>query len=93
MVNRLQICSVCGRSINSPVRMSKHLGCTEKPAAPKSHPKNPSDGWWERFIGPGAPLDTDRTAHQRDLQQESRERWRKIEKAVAKRAKKKRAAN
>lgn len=75
MVNRLQLCSVCGRSINSPVRMSKHLGCTEKPAAPKS------------------PHEPDRTAHQRDLQQESRERWRKIEKAVAKRAKKKRAAN
>ncbi|OAA63876.1 homoserine O-acetyltransferase [Cordyceps fumosorosea ARSEF 2679] len=25
-----------------------------------STPENPSPGWWERFIGPGAPLDTDR---------------------------------
>ncbi|KAM0740344.1 hypothetical protein ACQRIT_005528 [Beauveria bassiana] len=25
-----------------------------------STPENPSPGWWEKFIGPGAPLDTDR---------------------------------
>ena len=25
-----------------------------------SHPDNPNPGWWEGFIGPGAPLDTDR---------------------------------
>jgi len=25
-----------------------------------SHPENPNPGWWEGFIGPGAPLDTDR---------------------------------
>ena len=32
--------------------------------SPSSHahstPSNPQPGWWERFIGPGAPLDTDR---------------------------------
>ncbi|KAJ1558371.1 hypothetical protein HK405_013818, partial [Cladochytrium tenue] len=26
----------------------------------RSQPKNTSPGWWERFIGPGLPLDTDR---------------------------------
>ncbi len=26
----------------------------------RSHPRNPQPGWWEDFIGPGAPLDTDR---------------------------------
>nr|OQO29220.1 Serine O-acetyltransferase [Rachicladosporium sp. CCFEE 5018] len=25
-----------------------------------STPSNPKPGWWERFIGPGAPIDTDR---------------------------------
>jgi homoserine O-acetyltransferase len=25
-----------------------------------STPENPKPGWWEKFIGPGAPLDTDR---------------------------------
>ena len=25
-----------------------------------SHPDNPNPGWWEGFIGPGAPIDTDR---------------------------------
>jgi homoserine O-acetyltransferase len=25
-----------------------------------SHPANPNPGWWEGFIGPGAPIDTDR---------------------------------
>jgi homoserine O-acetyltransferase len=25
-----------------------------------STPQNPKDGWWEKFIGPGAPLDTDK---------------------------------
>lgn len=36
-----------------------HTGLSASSHA-KSHPKNPSPGWWERFIGPGAPLDTDR---------------------------------
>jgi homoserine O-acetyltransferase len=36
-----------------------HTGLSASSHA-KSHPRNPSDGWWERFIGPGAPLDTDR---------------------------------
>ena len=26
----------------------------------RSHERNPSPGWWERFIGPGAAIDTDR---------------------------------
>ncbi|MGH0030126.1 MAG: homoserine O-acetyltransferase MetX [Myxococcota bacterium] len=26
----------------------------------RSHPKNVNEGWWEEFIGPGAPIDTDR---------------------------------
>ena len=25
-----------------------------------SHPRNPHPGWWEEFIGPGRPIDTDR---------------------------------
>jgi homoserine O-acetyltransferase len=36
-----------------------HTGLSASSHA-KSHPRNPSPGWWERFIGPGAPLDTDR---------------------------------
>jgi len=36
-----------------------HTGLSASSHA-KSHARNPSDGWWERFIGPGAPLDTDR---------------------------------
>jgi homoserine O-acetyltransferase len=36
-----------------------HTGLSASSHA-KSHAKNPSPGWWERFIGPGAPLDTDR---------------------------------
>ncbi|HEX5064721.1 MAG TPA: homoserine O-acetyltransferase [Myxococcota bacterium] len=36
-----------------------HTGLSASSHA-KSHPRNPSDGWWERFIGPGAPLDTNR---------------------------------
>ena len=36
-----------------------HTGLSASSHA-KSHPRNPSDGWWERFIGPGAPIDTDR---------------------------------
>jgi homoserine O-acetyltransferase len=26
----------------------------------RSHPDNPTDGWWERMIGPGCALDTER---------------------------------
>jgi homoserine O-acetyltransferase len=36
-----------------------HTGLSASSHA-RSHPKNPSAGWWEDFIGPGAPLDTDR---------------------------------
>ncbi len=36
-----------------------HTGLSASSHA-KSHPRNPDAGWWERFIGPGAPLDTDR---------------------------------
>ncbi|ATY63552.1 homoserine O-acetyltransferase [Cordyceps militaris] len=36
-----------------------HTGLSASSHA-RSTPENPSPGWWERFIGPGAPLDTDR---------------------------------
>jgi homoserine O-acetyltransferase len=36
-----------------------HTGLSASSHA-KSHPRNPDAGWWERFIGPGAPIDTDR---------------------------------
>ena len=36
-----------------------HTGLSASSHA-KSHPKNPNPGWWEGFIGPGAPIDTDR---------------------------------
>ena len=36
-----------------------HTGLSASSHA-RSHPRNPSPGWWEDFIGPGAALDTDR---------------------------------
>lgn len=36
-----------------------HTGLSASSHA-RSQPKNESDGWWEDFIGPGAPIDTDR---------------------------------
>jgi homoserine O-acetyltransferase len=36
-----------------------HTGLSASSHA-RSHPDNPNPGWWEEFIGPGAPLDTDR---------------------------------
>lgn len=36
-----------------------HTGLSASSHA-KSQPKNGHDGWWERFIGPGLSLDTDR---------------------------------
>ncbi|KAI5292520.1 hypothetical protein KEM52_006295, partial [Ascosphaera acerosa] len=36
-----------------------HTGLSASSHA-RSTPANPQPGWWERFIGPGAPLDTDR---------------------------------
>jgi homoserine O-acetyltransferase len=36
-----------------------HTGLSASSHA-KSHPRNPNAGWWEDFIGPGAPIDTDR---------------------------------
>jgi homoserine O-acetyltransferase len=36
-----------------------HTGLSASSHA-RSHPKNPDPGWWEAFIGPGAPIDTDR---------------------------------
>ncbi|KAK9472086.1 Alpha/Beta hydrolase protein [Dipodascopsis tothii] len=36
-----------------------HTGLSASQHA-KSHAANPSPGWWERFIGPGAAIDTDR---------------------------------
>ena len=36
-----------------------HTGLSASSHA-KSTPENPQPGWWESFIGPGAPLDTDK---------------------------------
>ncbi|GAB7355211.1 hypothetical protein MBLNU459_g5765t1 [Dothideomycetes sp. NU459] len=36
-----------------------HTGLSASSHA-KSTARNPKPGWWERFIGPGAPLDTDK---------------------------------
>lgn len=36
-----------------------HTGLSASSHA-RSTPENPSPGWWEKFIGPGAPLDTDK---------------------------------
>ncbi|MEM7411528.1 MAG: homoserine O-acetyltransferase [Myxococcota bacterium] len=36
-----------------------HTGLSASSHA-KSHPLNTSPGWWEEFIGPGEPIDTDR---------------------------------
>lgn len=36
-----------------------HTGLSASSHA-KSTPKNTKPGWWEKFIGPGAPLDTDK---------------------------------
>jgi homoserine O-acetyltransferase len=36
-----------------------HTGLSASSHA-KSHPRNATPGWWENFIGPGAPIDTDR---------------------------------
>nr|A0A2Z4HPY5.1 RecName: Full=Acetyltransferase efuC; AltName: Full=Enfumafungin biosynthesis cluster protein C [Hormonema carpetanum]AWW17212.1 acetyltransferase [Hormonema carpetanum] len=36
-----------------------HTGLSASSHA-KSTAKNPKPGWWEKFIGPGAPLDTDK---------------------------------
>ncbi|PHH66629.1 hypothetical protein CDD81_6466 [Ophiocordyceps australis] len=36
-----------------------HTGLSASSHA-RSTPENPQPGWWERFIGPGAPLDTSR---------------------------------
>lgn len=36
-----------------------HTGLSASSHA-RSHPNNPSPGWWEDLIGPGAPLDTNR---------------------------------
>ncbi|KAI9224729.1 Alpha/Beta hydrolase protein [Blastocladiella britannica] len=36
-----------------------HTGLSASSHA-RSHPQNPARGWWEDFIGPGLPLDTDR---------------------------------
>jgi homoserine O-acetyltransferase len=36
-----------------------HTGLSASSHA-KSHARNTSPGWWEEFIGPGAPIDTDR---------------------------------
>jgi homoserine O-acetyltransferase len=36
-----------------------HTGLSASSHA-KSHARNPQAGWWEEFIGPGAPIDTDR---------------------------------
>jgi len=36
-----------------------HTGLSASSHA-RSHEKNPHAGWWEEFIGPGQPLDTDR---------------------------------
>ncbi len=36
-----------------------HTGLSASSHA-RSHPRNPSPGWWEEFIGPGCALDTDR---------------------------------
>ncbi|KAL1971022.1 hypothetical protein VTN77DRAFT_2856 [Rasamsonia byssochlamydoides] len=36
-----------------------HTGLSASSHA-RSTPENPKKGWWERFIGPGAPLDTDK---------------------------------
>jgi homoserine O-acetyltransferase len=36
-----------------------HTGLSASSHA-RSHPENPNPGWWEEFIGPGAPVDTDR---------------------------------
>ncbi|KAL1991758.1 hypothetical protein VTN49DRAFT_5066 [Thermomyces lanuginosus] len=36
-----------------------HTGLSASSHA-RSTPTNPKKGWWERFIGPGAPLDTDK---------------------------------
>ncbi|PTB62629.1 homoserine acetyltransferase [Trichoderma citrinoviride] len=36
-----------------------HTGLSASSHA-RSNAANPAPGWWERFIGPGAPLDTDR---------------------------------
>ena len=36
-----------------------HTGLSASSHA-RSHPKNPDPGWWESFVGPGAPIDTDR---------------------------------
>ena len=36
-----------------------HTGLSSSSHA-RSQPKNPHTGWWESFVGPGAPIDTDR---------------------------------
>jgi len=36
-----------------------HTGLSASSHA-KSHPENPKNGWWEKFIGPGLYLDTDK---------------------------------
>ena len=36
-----------------------HTGLSASSHA-RSQPRNPHPGWWENFIGPGAPIDTDR---------------------------------
>jgi len=36
-----------------------HTGLSASSHA-RSHARNPHSGWWEEFIGPGQPLDTDR---------------------------------
>jgi len=36
-----------------------HTGLSASSHA-RSHPRNSNPGWWEDFIGPGAPIDTDR---------------------------------
>jgi len=36
-----------------------HTGLSASSHA-RSHERNPAPGWWEEFIGPGRPLDTDR---------------------------------
>lgn len=36
-----------------------HTGLSASSHA-KASPANPAEGWWDKFIGPGAPIDTDR---------------------------------
>ena len=36
-----------------------HTGLSASSHA-RSHPANPAPGWWERFIGPGLAIDTNK---------------------------------